>query len=372
MNLNSLRNEISAIDEEILRLFIKRMGICGDVASHKIENKLPVFQSEREREIIKKVRDASPEWLKNSAEVLFNSIMDISKCKQQQQIFSKYNNTDRAVFSPEKILKIGCQGTQGAYSHTAAQKLFTNAENEISFFETFEDVFSAVNSDEIEFGLLPIQNSTAGSVYQTYELLRKYELFISASVSVKVSHCLCVKKGSGISDISKVFSHEQALLQCSDFIKENGLEPVSYPNTALAGEFVKDKNGCAAICSEECAMLNGLDILNRCISNADENYTRFICVSKKIFLSENADIISVSLSLPHMPSALYRLLTKFSVIGLNLLRIESKPIASKDFDVIFYLDFEGSIKQPEVLQIIEALKSELSYFKFLGNYSEVK
>ncbi len=372
MELNNLRNEISAIDEEILELFIKRMSICSNVASYKIENGLPVFQSDREKEIINRVRDASPDWLKNSAEVLFNSIMDISKCKQQQQIFSEYTGIEYSRFMPDEKFRIGCQGIDGAYSHTAAKKLFSNPDNEISFFETFDDVFKAVSCGEIEYGILPIQNSTAGSVYQTYELLRKYELFIVAGVSVKVSHCLCAKSGSKLSDIKKVYSHEQALLQCSEFIKDNSIEPVTYLNTALAGKFVSDKDGCGAICSEESANLYGLDILSRSIANADENYTRFICISKKVNVSENADVISVSLSLPHMTGALYRLLTKFSVIGLNLLRIESKPIASKDFNVIFYLDFAGSIKQPEVLQIIEALKSELSYFKFLGNYSEVK
>ena len=372
MDLKELRKEINSIDEEILELFIKRMEHCREVAEFKIENQLPVFQSDREAEIISRIRNRSPEWLKNSSEILFSNIMDISKCKQQQQIFKDLGEFESSTFIPDKNTDVGCQGTSGSYSQMAAKKLFGSDFENIVFFDSFDDVFNAVNSDKLKFGILPIQNSTAGSVFQTYELLRKYDLFISAEASVRVSHCLCAKKGTKLADIKSVYSHEQAIMQCSEFLKANSLPAVSFANTALAAEFIKDKDDFAAICSEDCAVLNGLEILEKNVSNADENHTRFICVSKKPYISENANIISVSLSLPHMPSALYRLLTKFSVIGLNLVRIESKPIASKDFDVIFYLDFEGSLKQPEVIQILAALKSELSYFKFLGNYSEVK
>ena len=370
MSLDNLRDEINQIDKKLLDLFIKRMQISREVALYKQQHNLPVFQAGREDQIIEKVRDNSPDKLKNSSEVLFKNIMDISKCRQQQEIYKNSLEINGTAFPPAKPFKVGCQGINGAYSHIASKKLFP--ENDVQFFKTFEDVFKAVQSGEIDFGILPIQNSTAGSVSMTYELMRKYNFFIASTVAVKVTHCLCAKKGTDISEIKEVYSHEQALSQCSDFIKENNLIPVKYDNTALAGEFVLNSNDkVAAICSEEYAEMSGLDILNNNITNANENYTRFICISKDIYISENADIISVSLSLSHTPGALYRLLTKFSVIGLNLLRIESKPIASKDFNVVFYLDFSGSIKQPEVIEIISALKAELDYFKFLGNYSEV-
>lgn len=370
MTLENLRDKINSIDKEILNLFIERMKISRQVALYKQEHNLPVFQEERENEIIKKVRDNAPDELKNSTEVLFKNIMDISKCRQQQELYKDCNSISVETFPPKTSVKVGCQGIAGAYSHIASKKLFPN--DEVEFFESFEDVFEAVENGKIDFGVLPIQNSTAGSVSMTYELMKKYNFYIASTVAVKVSHCLCAKKGTNISEITKVYSHEQALSQCSDFIKANNLTPFEYANTALAAEYVLNSDEkISAICSEECANLLGLDILKKDITNANENYTRFICISKKIYISKNADIISVSLSLPHTTGALYRLLTKFSVVGLNLLRIESKPIASKDFNVVFYLDFAGSIKQPEVLEIIEALKSELDYFKFLGNYNEV-
>ena len=370
MSLENLREKINQIDEKLLDLFIKRLQISRDVALYKQEHNLPVFQAGREDQIIEKVRDNSPDEFKNSSEVLFKNIMDISKCRQQQEIYKNSPQIKGITFPPEASYKVGCQGTGGAYSHIASLKLFP--ESDVHFFKSFEDVFEAVQNGEIDFGILPIQNSTAGSVSMTYELMKKYNFHIASGVAVKVSHCLCAKKGTNISEIKEVYSHEQALAQCSDYIKEHQFIPVEYANTALAGEYVLNSDEkIAAICSEEYAKMSGLEILSDNITNANENYTRFICISKDIYISENADIISVSLSLSHTPGALYRLLTKFSVIGLNLLRIESKPIASKDFNVVFYLDFEGSINQPEVIEIIYALKEELDYFKFLGNYSEV-
>ncbi len=370
MELETLRSEINEIDEKILELFAQRMSVCRNVALYKLDKNLPVFQSGREDEIVTRIRENSPEGLENSTEVLFKNIMDISKCRQQQEIF-KDAEISYKPFPPKAPVKIGCQGTNGAYSHIAADKLF--GESEITFLSAFEDVFSAVENGEIDFGILPIQNSTAGSVSLTYELMKKYNFFIAAGVSVKISHCLAVKRGTDFSKVTDVYSHEQALAQCSEFLKKNNLKPVEYTNTALAGELVSQSGeSIAAICSVDCATRLDLEIISDNVANASENYTRFICISKDIYISDDADIISVSLALPHTTGALYRLLTKFSVIGLNLLRIESKPIASKDFDVVFYLDFAGSVKQPEVMQIISALKSELTYFKFLGNYKEVR
>lgn len=371
MSLELLRDKIDNIDNQLLKLFIERMSISSEIAQYKKDNNLPVFQSGREDEIKNKINKSTPDNFKNSAQVLFENIMDISKCRQQQDLYKELPAINALHYPPVGKISIGCQGTEGAYSDIAAKKLFKN--NPIAYYSTFEDVFKSVDNDEIDFGILPIMNSKAGSVSQTYELLRKYNLYIASCVSVKVSHCVAAKAETDINNIKKVYSHEQALAQCSKYLKNNELTPVQFANTALAAEYVKScSEDIAAICSKECANSLGLKIIDDNIADELENYTKFICISKKIYISDGANIISVSLSLPHHTSALYRLLTKFSVIGLNLLRIESNPVGSKDFDVVFYLDFEGSINQPEVLQIINALKSELNYFKFLGNYSEVK
>lgn len=372
MDLNELREQINDIDSRIVELFVKRMELCLDVAKWKAENGQPVFQNDREKDVIRKVREKSPQWLESSSEVLFTTIMDISKSHQYQQLIaatpvSDFDDLSAAAKDPV----IACPGTSGSFSHMAAKKLFPQSSH--VFFSDFEDVFRSVVSGKSDFGIMPIQNSTAGSVHQAYELLKKYNCHIAASVRVRVSHCLAVRPETDISQVEKVYSHEQALAQCSEFIKSRGLVPESYANTALAAEFIKESGQpFAAICSEECAERLGLNIVAKNIANADDNYTRFILLSRKAYTSKDANIISVSLSLPHTRSALYRLLTKFSVAGLNFIRIESRPIASKDFDVVFYMDFEGSISNPAVSKLMSELESELSYFRFLGNYRETE
>lgn len=370
MNLDKCRNDIDNIDKQILDLFTKRMDTALKIAEYKKQNNLTVFQADREKEVIENAtKECTPE-LKKSCEVLFNNIMDISKCKQQQYLYKDFGSMPSEDFNSLSRYNIGCQGTTNAYSHIAGKKLFPNSN--FKFYPNFDAVFENIEKGNIEFGILPIQNSTVGSVSKTYELMKKYNFYINAEIKVKIEHCLAVKHGTDTSLVYDVYSHEQALMQCSEFIQKNMLNPIPYANTALAAEKVaKSDVRISAICSKECAKELNLNIAEENITNSSDNYTRFICISKKNYISRNADIISVSLTLPHTPGALYRLLTKFSVIGLNLLRIESKPLASKDFDVIFYLDFAGNINDKNVVELLNALKDEIPDFKYLGNYKEV-
>lgn len=373
MDLNELRLQINEIDEQMQELFTKRMALCGQVAEYKINNDLPVFQSDREVQILERVTNSAPSGLENATGVYFQTIMDISKCKQFEKVYAmsaeqnaiQYNKLD---LSGKHIVAV--PGTVGSYNHLACSNLFTDFEP--VFHENFEDIFVAVENGEAEFGILPIVNSTAGSVAQTYELLRAHDLYICAETKLRVSHCLAVKNGVKLEDIKEIYSHEQGLQQCSDMIKKYGFKTHRYANTSLAACFIKQSDEAfGAICSQTCADELGLDIIMRDVQNAADNYTKFILVSKKILKSDGANTISVCLALPHQASALYRLLTKFSVAGLNLSMIESMPIANTDFNVVFYLDFMGNIDTPEVVKLICELESELSYFKFLGNYEEV-
>ena len=203
-------------------------------------------------------------------------------------------------------------------------------------------------------------------------MITALEFYYLVPASISSCGSYCTHDSTRFEDIKIVYSHEQALSQCSEFLSQNGLKSHKYANTALAACYIKESNEpYAAICSEACAQQNDLEILRHNIANAAENYTKFILISKETLCSENADIVSVSLALPHTSSALYRLLTKFSVAGLNLSMIESRPIANTDFDVVFYLDFEGAITSPDVAKLMSELNSELSYFKFLGNYEEI-
>lgn len=370
VDLKELRQNINDIDNEIIELFKKRMECSFGVAEYKIKNNMPVFQADRENEIIKKVRNNVPEELGDSAEVFFTTLMDISKCKQYQKFFADSNPIEFEKLDLTGSPVVAVPGTVGSYSHIASTQFIKGGKT--VFYENFDEVFNAVENGDAEFGVLPFANSTTGSVVQTYSLMRIHNFKICAQTKVKVDHCLAVKKGVKLEDIKSIYSHEQGIMQCSEFIKKHGFKTHTYSNTSLAACYIKSSDKpLGAICSTVCAEDLGLEILEHSIANVQENYTKFMLISKKNLCPENANIISVSLALPHTSSSLYRLLTKFSVAGLNLCMIESMPIANTDFDVIFYLDFEGSISSPDVIKLINELNSELSYFKFLGNYSEV-
>ena len=369
MDLKNLRNEIDEIDNEILSLFVKRMSVCKDVAAFKKEKNLPVLQGNREDEIIDRIRSQSPAELSDGSAILFSNIMGISKSLQQQQISTKFSLVPEE-FIPKNAVKVGCQGISGSYQEEACRNLFGN--KPITYFHCFEDVFKAVENGEVDFGILPIQNSTSGSVSETYDLMRKYNFYITARVQVEITHCLAVRKGVAFEDVKKVYSKEEALAQCSAFLYGNGLEKISYINTAAAAELVKESSEpIGAICSEACAEQYGLEILRSGIANISPNYTRFICISKKFQIPQKPETISISLAIPNTKGSLYRLLTKFSVNNLDLEHIESKPIANGSFDVIFYLDFIGDIREEKASSLLNELKNEFEYFKFLGNYGEV-
>jgi len=373
MDLNELRAGIDNIDGQILELFEKRMELCRNVALYKKENNLPVFQSGRETQIIEKVRNKTKNpGFKDGAAALFTSIMDISKYLQQQEIMQ---NNPAINFTPIENLgdavKIGCQGTSGANSETAASMIF--GDKPVTFYQTFEDVFRAVENGEIDYGIIPIQNSTAGSVTPSYDLMRKYDLHIVQSVCVEITNCLAVKNNIEISDIKCVYSHPQALSQCSDFLDRNGLKSQQYGNTATAAKFVSESDdNIGVICSEDCALNLGLKILAKGISNFVPNYTKFICISKEFKVLPDADTISVILNISNTPGSLYRLLAKFLAGGMNLDRIESRPIKNGSFDVMFYLNFKGNIHDKNVQTLIRGLENELEYFKILGAYSDYK
>ena len=368
MDLKDLRTEIDEIDSEMLSLFIKRMEICRNVAAFKKENHLPVLQGGREDEIIKRIKELSPDELKDGAAVLFSNIMDISKSLQQKEISSDFFITPQK-FNPSDDLKIGCQGVSGSNQEEACRNIF--GDKPIRFFNTFADVFDAVDSGEIDCGVLPIQNSTAGSVSETYDLMRKYSFFISARTQVEIHHCLAAKNEIPLESITTVYSHVQALSQCSEFLRNNNLRKENYVNTAAAAKLCASSDEpIASICSEKCAEQYGLKILKKNIADVIPNYTRFICITKNFRMSEKPSSISVSLSIPNKKSSLYRLLTKFSVNNLDLEHIESKPVANGSFDVIFYLDFKGNIADKNTSSLLNELKNELSYFKFLGNYED--
>lgn len=267
---------------------------------------------------------------------------------------------------------VACQGVEGAYSQIAADKLFAGAD--IRFFKNFEGVFKAVEDGTVQYGVLPIENSTYGSVISVYDLMRVHKFYIVRSIRLKINHRLMVKSGTTLDSITEVFSHEQALGQCSEFLKSNPQIKVTIvANTAMAAQMVadSDRKDVAAISSPDCAELYGLTIIKDDIMNSDHNYTRFICISKNLQIFPGASKISMMMALGHTPGSLSDTLVKFSSLGLNLTKIESRPIAGRDFEFMFYLDIDCSIYSEDVLTLIGHLDSEPMDFTFLGSYLEV-
>ncbi len=370
MDLQELRCGIDQIDSEILALFMKRMELCKGVADYKKEHNMPVFQGGREQQVIDRIKALTGDSdLEAGTAALFTTIMDISKILQNRKILSDSPAYDYTVPDFAGAARIGCQGTAGANSEAAARLIF--GEKPLSFYKTFEDVFAAVQSGELDYGVLPVHNSTAGSVNSTYDLMAKYSVYTVREVCVEIRHCLAAKTRIPVSKIQTVYSHPQAIAQCCDYLTANSLKTSEYGNTAMAAEMVAEspaEDCLAAICSVDCAKRLGLSILAEDIADCSVNKTRFVCIARELQVAPESDAVSVMLKIPHTEGSLYRLLTKFYVNGMNLLRIESRPIKDGSFDVMFYLDFSGRPDDPNVKAVMNDLAENLEYFRFLGTF----
>lgn len=368
MDLQQLRDGIDSIDSEILGLFMKRMELCKDVAEYKRIHSLPVFQGGREQQVIDRIKaQTGDSELENGTAALFTTIMDISKCLQNKKLLAG-GGYDFSLPDFENAARIGCQGTTGANSEAAARMIF--GDKPISFYRSFEDVFRAVQSGELDYGVLPVHNSTAGSVDSTYDLMAKYSVYIVREVCVEINHCLAAAEDMPLSEVECVYSHKQALAQCSDFLTGNSLRTSEYGNTATAAAMVKEKGGkSAAICSVDCARKLGLHILAEHVADCSLNRTRFVCIARDLQVDPASDSIALMLRIPHTEGSLYRLLTRFYVNGMNLVRIENRPIKDGSFDVMFYLDFSGKLTDPNVKALMNDLAENLESFRCLGTYS---
>lgn len=375
MDLLDLRNEIDKIDEQLIPLLLDRMDIAKQVAQYKVEHSLPVLNEKREQEILENVAQKcgdKGELIKT----VFAAAMDASRALQHKIIGGgkELRNDVINALSDESLTanagSIACQGVEGAYSGVTANKLFPDSS--VKFYTQFEDVFEAVNKGEAVFGVIPVENSTAGSVHESYDLIMKYRFYVVGAYDLKIEHCLCAKKSTKYENITEIYSHPQALSQCSNFVKNFDFTGVNYSNTAAAAKFVSesDKNDIAVICSEFAAKKFGLKILKRNVQNNNNNRTRFIVISKKLIISKDADKISLIFSTADKTGSLYRVLGRFSMAGLNLTKLESRPIQNKNFNYHFYVDVSGSVRDESTLDLLCALSEELPEFELLGNFYE--
>lgn len=370
MEIQQLRDKIDDIDSQILELFLSRMQLCRDVADYKKLHNMPVFQGGREQQVIDRIKTLTGDpSLEAGTAALFTTIMDISKILQNRKLLTDSPDYNFSLPDFSGAKRIGCQGTSGANSETAARLIF--GDKQPVFYNTFEDVFAAVQSGELDYGVLPVHNSTAGSVNSTYDLMAKFSVYTVREVCVEINHCLAAKTDISADDVAVVYSHPQAIAQCCDYLTAHKLKNAEYGNTATAAAMVAESDPAdklAAICSVECAKRLGLNILAKDIADCSLNRTRFVCISRNLQVAPEADAISVMLKIPHTEGSLYRLLTKFYVNGMNLLRIESRPVKDGSFDVMFYLDFSGRIDDPSVKAVMNDLASNLEYFRFLGTF----
>lgn len=375
MDLLELRKEIDKIDSQLIPLLLERMGISQQVAQYKVENGIPVLNEKREQEILDNVAEKCGEQ-GEAIKTVFAATMDASRALQHKIIGggkelrelindSLINDTLSAGGKP-----VACQGVDGAYSGVTANTLFPDSE--VKFYKQFEDVFEAVNKGEAVYGVIPVENSTAGSVHESYDLIMKYRFYVVGAYDLKIEHCLCAKENTKYENVNDVYSHPQALSQCSNFLKNFDFTGINYSNTAAAAKYVSNssRDDLAVICSERAAKKYGLKILKRNIQNNSENKTRFIVISKKLIIPNDANKISLIFSLAHRTGSLYRVLGRFSMAGLNLTKLESRPVEDGSFNYYFYADILGNIRDESTLDLLCALYDELPEFEFLGNFNE--
>ncbi len=377
MDLKELRNKIDGIDKELVRLFAERMETAAAVGKYKQENGVPVFNREREREILNNMTGSVPEEMQSYTKTLYQTLFELSRSYQKRIIYpqSQFSKMieDATAGEPRPMpdrATVACQGVEGAYSQFACDKMF--AYPSIMYFSGFEDVFKAVDSGLCRYGILPVENSTAGSVNKVYDLMNKYKFYITHSLKLFIGHTLLAPQGVALSDIKEVFSHEQALNQCSEYLAKMGVKVTVCENTAAAAKMVSNsgRKDCAAIGSKDCAELYGLSALKSGIQNTDNNYTRFICISKNLEIYAGANKTSIMMTIPHKPGSLYNIISSFAALGLNMTKLESRPLPGTNFEFMFYFDIDASVYSENLRVLLNELEHDAEQFNYLGSYTE--
>ena len=379
MDLQDLRKEIDSIDDELVRLFGQRMEIAAKIADYKKENGLPILVPAREREKLADVaKKAGPE-MSNYTRVLYSMLFELSRSYQGKRNTTTsplYKQIIQAIEQTPQLFPqapmVACQGVEGAYSQIACEKIFKDPF--IMYFKNFEGIFQAIDKGLCQYGILPIENSTAGSVKKVYDLMIRHNFSIVRTFRLKIDHNLLAKPGAKISDIKEIYSHEQAINQCGEFLHNlSGVKVIPVENTAVAAKMVAESNrrDVAALSSRNCAELYGLNCLAASIQDKGNNRTRFICISKNLEIYPGSDKTSIMMVLNHKPGALYKVLARLYVLGINVTKLESRPIPDRDFEFMFYFDLETSIYSEEYVQLMCELEDLCEEFKYLGSYSEV-
>jgi chorismate mutase/prephenate dehydratase len=378
MELSEIRAKIDAVDDQLLALFLERMELSEAVAAYKNEHKLPILNRTREREILAKVTEKAGDK-ERYAYHLYSTLFELARSRQAELISAPTKVAERVRVSLESNSEVfpqtgmvACQGVEGANSQVACDRLLPRGN--IVYVKSFGAVVSAVESGLCKFGVLPIENSSNGSVRAVYQLLQEHDLSVVRSTRLCIRHELLALPGTRLEDITEIYSHEQAIGQCSKFL--GGLKDVKVVpcgNTAAAAKLVAESGNprAAAISSHPCAALYGLECVNGNIQDSDNNYTRFICVTKDPVIYAGANKISLIIALDNKPGALYEVLSKLAALDIDMTKLESCPVAGSDFEFVFFLELEASVKDPSVLAMLEEMERSCAQFHFLGGYAEV-
>ena len=379
MDLNELRSEIDSIDDQLVKLFGQRMEVAAQIADYKKANNLPILMPVREREKLQDVAEKAGPEMANYTRVLYSMLFELSRSYQSKNNTVRtplYHEITKAIEKTPKLFPqapmVACQGAEGAYSQIACEKIFKSPF--IMYFKNFEGVFNAIEQGLCQYGILPLENSTAGSVKKVYDLMIKHSFSIVRTFRLKIDHNLLAKPGTKLSDIKEIYSHEQAINQCSEFLQKlTGVNVIPVSNTAMAAEMVSksDRTDVAALSSRSCAELYGLECLASSVQDKGNNRTRFICISKNLEIYPGSDKTSIMMVLPHRPGSLYKVLARLYTLGINVTKLESRPIPDRDFEFMFYFDLETSIYSEEFVQLMCELDELCEEFKYLGSYCEV-
>jgi len=371
--LKKLRQKINETDEKLVGLLIERMALAVKIGKYKAEKNLKIYDPVREREIIERFTNGvKADFDTKYIEQFLENLMFLSR-RLQEDIIGR--NQELSKFEGVKTdIIIGYQGVPGCYSYQAGIEYFGEGIEALSCY-SFRDVFEALSKGKIKYGVLPIENSTSGSINEVYDLLREYEFYIAGEKCLKVEHSLLAVEGAEVSDIKEVYSHQQGLIQCCRYLSEHPeWKQIPYFSTAGSAEHVA-KEGLkskACIAGKKAASIYGLSIISQDIQDNRNNSTRFVIISKEKLDNEKADKISIVCSIPHKPGTLYGILKHFAEGNCNLMKIESRPLEGKAWEYFFYIDFSGNVKDKCIMGILAEIEKECSYFRFLGNYrSEV-
>ena len=379
MDLTEARGKIDEIDGQLVDLFCRRMELGREIAAWKKAHGLPLTDPERERKKLVEVTEQAGEEFRGYTAALYSQLFDLSKAFQAQLNREKAPLCDlieKAIARTPEVFPeyaaVACQGVEGAYSQQACEKLFSVPN--ILYFKSFDGVFAAIEKGLCRYGVLPIENSTAGSVSAVYDLMMRHRFYIVRSVRMKVDHCLLAPAGVKLTDVREVVSHEQALNQCAGYLKSLGdVKLTVFENTAAAAKYAAQsgRRDVAALSSRSCAALYGLDILGEGVQDQRGNYTRFICIAREPEIYPGADKTSFMAVTPHKPGSLYKLLSRFFSLGINLTKLESRPLPEREFKFMFYFDLEKPIRAPQMIGLLGELEELCERFEYLGSYSEI-